>query len=79
LEEVLEKDDCYLTCGHGHHVDCISKVIKQQCPVCRGPLVFNKPNKVNVKNIEKREEVYNQKIKKGTRSTNANISQRINQ
>lgn len=64
LEEVEEKDDCYLSCGHGHHVDCIKKLVKNECPICRSVLKFNKPTSINVKNIEKKEAVYNQQLKK---------------
>jgi uncharacterized protein YbaR (Trm112 family)/predicted nucleic-acid-binding Zn-ribbon protein len=62
LCDVDNDDDCRLVCGHRHHIECIKQIIKSECPVCRGPLVFNKD--INIEVIKQRElkEMENKKI-----------------
>jgi hypothetical protein len=52
---VSVENDCNLICNHAHHSECIKQILKAECPVCRGPLIF-KNNNINVKIIKEREE-----------------------
>lgn len=69
LDEVKNEDDCGLICGHGHHTECIKKIVKQECPVCRGPLKFNK--NVDISEVKKREIKYKKEL--ATMNTNQSI------
>lgn len=55
LEEVDNENDCYLQCGHAHHIQCINQLKKLECPRCRGPMVFIKPSAVNLYKIKQQE------------------------
>lgn len=52
---VSVENDCNLICNHAHHSECIKQILKAECPVCRGPLIFKNKN-INVKIIKEREE-----------------------
>jgi len=56
---VNDKEDCYLICGHAHHIQCIQGLYKAECPVCRGPLKFKDVkmiNKLDIKMIKNKEQ-----------------------
>jgi hypothetical protein len=55
LCDVEEEDDCHLICNHSHHKECVGKLLKSECPVCRGPLKFKKVTNINVNKIKNNE------------------------
>jgi hypothetical protein len=65
LCDVEEEDDCHLVCNHSHHKECVNKLLKAECPVCRGPLKFKKITNININKIKNNEikETMEQKLK----------------
>ena len=49
------EEDTGLICMHRFHVDCLNHVEKSTCPVCRVPLEFIKPSKVDINKIKHKE------------------------
>lgn len=56
LSDVELTEDVQLRCGHFHHKSCLEGVIKPECPVCRGPLVFKNTNSFNMDKIKERQQ-----------------------
>lgn len=56
LDEVPQENDAQLVCGHAHHLDCVSQLRSNSCPVCRQPLKSNKLSLNVFKDIENRKE-----------------------
>jgi hypothetical protein len=55
LCEIEEKEGSLLVCGHKFHTDCLQRVEKAECPVCRAPLE-SEDIKIDVQQIKDREE-----------------------
>lgn len=59
------EEDPGLICNHKFHINCLNQLHKQECPVCRGPLIFKKSTKVDInkiKNKEEQEKLKNERI-----------------
>lgn len=63
LCEVEADEDCNLICGHAHHVECISKLFKPECPVCRAPLQFKQKGIIDNIKIRELKDKEEEKIK----------------
>lgn len=79
LCDVDKEDDCDLLCGHRHHVDCIKQVIKNECPVCKEPLIFGKKNSIDIEQIKKKETNYIKEMHTNQEATDALVSELANQ
>lgn len=79
LCDVDKEEDCDLLCGHRHHVDCIKQVIKNECPVCKEPLIFGKKNSIDVEQIKKKEVAYVKEMHTNQEATNALVLELANQ
>jgi hypothetical protein len=79
LCDVDKEDDCDLLCGHRHHVDCIKQVIKNECPVCKEPLIFGKKNSIDIEHIKKKETNFIKEMHTNQEATNALVSELANQ
>ena len=79
LCDVDDDDNCWLICGHRHHNDCISRVIKRQCPMCRGPLKFIKPSQINVNKIKAREEKEKLELEKQAHENSIALARELSQ
>ena len=55
LSDVLISEDAGLICNHPHHVNCLKQIFKLECPICKGPLKFKGKSRINIKDIEQRE------------------------
>ena len=77
--DVEKEEDCDLLCGHRHHIDCIKQVIKNECPVCREPLVFGKKTNINVDEIKEKEYNYSEEMRINQDATNELIAQLANE
>ena len=81
LSEVLEHEDCGLICEHRFHVECLKHIIKAECPICRGPLIFkekhNVKNRISVKNIIRREATEKERVRKETLAKDAILAREI--
>jgi hypothetical protein len=46
---IIKEDIVKLNCNHIFHLDCISKVENNSCPLCRGDILNGCPGNHNVK------------------------------
>lgn len=79
LCDVDKEDDCDLLCGHRHHVDCIKQVVKNECPVCKEPLIFGKKNSIDIEQIKKKEKNFINEMHTNQEATNALVLELANQ
>lgn len=56
LDVIGCNEDSGLVCGHRFHIECINKLEKSQCPVCRVPLEVKQSSNVNLNKIKIKEE-----------------------
>ena len=56
LDDIDELDDVGLICNHKCCNACMKQFLKPECPTCKGPLIFNKKNNINVEEIKIREQ-----------------------
>lgn len=74
-----DEEDSGLICKHRFHIDCFNNLQKSECPVCRGPLEFEKSSKVDINKIKNKEKQENLANKERQMIEDSNLSRTIHE